>query len=324
MTEIHREALIPAEWSERRLDQAAAALWPEFSRSRIKQWITAGELLLDGQSAIPRARVVEGQTIRLDTRLTDVGPARPEAIPLTVVFEDGDLLVIDKPAGLVVHPGAGNASGTLQNALLNLDPDLGQLPRAGIIHRLDKDTTGLLLVARTLGAHSALVAALEQREIQRHYQAICQGPMVAGGLVDAAIARHPKDRVRMAVAAVGGRPARTHYRVAERFRAHTFLNVSLETGRTHQIRVHMAHIRHPLVGDRLYGGRSRLPTQPLPELVDALHNFPRQALHACRLELAHPLRGETITLESPLPPDLVALLAVLRADGKNASEAARR
>lgn len=324
MTQIQREAVIPVEWADRRLDQAAAGLWPEFSRSRIKQWIEAGQLLLDGAAAIPRAKVVAGQNIRLDARLTEVGPAVAEPIPLDVVFEDADLFVINKPAGLVVHPGAGNPTGTLQNALLNLDRDLAQLPRAGIIHRLDKDTTGLLLVARTLRAHSSLVAQLERREIKRSYKAICQGAVVAGGRVDAAIARHPRDRVRMAVANVGGRAACTHYRVAERFRAHTLLNVELETGRTHQIRVHMAHIRYPLVGDRLYGGRPRLPPQPMPALVDCLKAFPRQALHACALVLRHPGRDESITVEVPLPADMLALLVALRDDTRSASRPGER
>src|SRR5690606_25344 len=207
-----------------------------------------------------------------------------------VVHEDEALLVIDKPAGLVVHPGAGNPSGTLQNALLHRYPELEVLPRAGLVHRLDKDTSGLLLVARTLTAHTALVAALERREIRRTYQAICQGVLTGGGSIDAPIARHRRERTKMAVAA-GGREARTHYRVVERFRAHTHCEIELETGRTHQIRVHMAHIRAPLLGDPVYGGRPRLPPAPSDELRIALQSFRRQALHASRLRLTHPLTG---------------------------------
>ncbi len=319
MTRIQREALIPEKWADRRLDQAAAALWPEFSRSRIKQWIECGALRLDGNPVIPRTRVNVGQALSLDAQLTEVGPAAPEAIPLNVVWEDSQLLVIDKPAGLVVHPGAGNPTGTLQNGLLYLDAGLAELPRAGIVHRLDKDTTGLLLVARTLAAHRALVEQLERRAIKRRYQAICQGVVVGGGTVNAALGRHPRDRLRMAVLSHGGREARTHYRVAERFRAHTLLRVELDTGRTHQIRVHMAHIRHPLVGDRLYGGRPKLPPAAAPELADQLRNFPRQALHAGEIALAHPSTGEPLHFMATLPEDMAGLLAALRADaGKEA------
>ncbi len=321
MTHIKREARIPAQWADRRLDQAAAGLWPEFSRSRIKQWIQMRSLLLDGCPVVPRTRVALGQVISLDARLLESGPALPEAIALSVVFEDEALLVIDKPAGLVVHPGAGNPSGTLVNALLHFDPALAELPRAGIVHRLDKDTSGLLLVSRSLAAHRFLVAALERREIRRSYQAICQGVVVGGGTVDAPLARHPKDRLRMAVAAVGGRAARTHYRVTERFRAHSWLSVALETGRTHQIRVHLAHIRHPLVGDRLYGGRPRLPSQAAPELVQILTAFPRQALHAWKLAFTHPVGGALITCEAPLPPDMSELLGALRDDTRRAAGA---
>ncbi len=239
----------------------------------------------------------------------------PEAIPLSIVHEDAALLVIDKPAGLVVHPGAGNPAGTLQNGLLAHDPGLAAIPRAGIVHRLDKETTGLLLVAKTLSAHQALVAALERREIRRTYEAMCQGVMTGGGEIDAPIGRHPRDRLRMAVVE-RGRRAVTHYRIIERFRAHTHVRVELETGRTHQIRVHMAHIRYPLVGDPLYGGRPRLPKSPSVALVAALREFKRQALHARRLELAHPLSNERLELESPLPADFRALVDILRADAR--------
>jgi 23S rRNA pseudouridine1911/1915/1917 synthase len=308
-----REALIPEDLAGQRFDQAAAALFEDFSRSRLKIWIESGELTLAGRPAAPKTRVGGGEAIRLDAEVEAVVPLAPEAIPLTVVYEDDDLLVIDKPAGLVVHPGAGNPAGTLQNGLLAHDPGLAAVPRAGIVHRLDKDTTGLLVVAKTLTAHQALVAALERREIRRTYEAICQGVMTGGGEVDAPIGRHPRERLRMAVV-TRGRRAVTRYRVIERFRAQTHVRVELETGRTHQIRVHMAHIRYPLVGDPLYGGRPRLPKSPLPELVAALQQFRRQALHARSLELAHPGTGELLKVAAPLPEDFQALLRVLAAD----------
>lgn len=308
-----RETLIPDDLAGQRFDQAAAVLFDEFSRSRLKIWIESGELTLAGHTAAPKTRVSGGEAIRLDAEVEAVVPVAPEAIPLTIVHEDEDLLVVDKPAGLVVHPGAGNPAGTLQNGLLAHDPALAAVPRAGIVHRLDKDTTGLLVVAKTLTAHQGLVAALERREIHRGYEAVCQGVMTGGGVVDAPIGRHPRERLRMAVIE-RGRRAVTHYRVIERFRAHTHVRVELETGRTHQIRVHMAHIRYPLVGDPLYGGRPRLPKSPSVALVAALREFKRQALHARRLELSHPVSGERLELESPLPHDMRALLEILRAD----------
>jgi 23S rRNA pseudouridine1911/1915/1917 synthase len=308
-----RESLIPDDLAGQRFDQAAAVLFDEFSRSRLKIWIESGELTLAGHTAAPKTRVSGGEAIRLDAEVEAVVPVEPEAIPLTIVHEDEDLLVVDKPAGLVVHPGAGNPAGTLQNGLLAHDPALAAVPRAGIVHRLDKDTTGLLVVAKTLTAHQGLVAALERREIHRGYEAVCQGVMTGGGEVDAPIGRHPRERLRMAVIE-RGRRAVTHYRVIERFRAHTHVRVELETGRTHQIRVHMAHIRYPLVGDPLYGGRPRLPKSPSVALVAALREFKRQALHARRLELSHPVSGERLELESPLPHDMRALVEILRAD----------
>jgi len=219
-----------------------------------------------------------------------------------------------------VHPGAGNPAGTLQNALLHHDAALAVIPRAGIVHRLDKDTSGLMVVARSLAAHNALVELLSERDIHRQYVAVVLGTLIAGGTVDAPIGRHPRDRVKQAVVeGSGGKPAVTHYRVRERYRAHTLVQCTLETGRTHQIRVHMAHIRHPLVGDTLYGGGLKLPKGATPELAAALRGFQRQALHAERLEFAHPTRGDTLRFEAPLPEDLAALVAVLRADAAQAS-----
>jgi 23S rRNA pseudouridine1911/1915/1917 synthase len=313
MSRIVRRLRVPDDLGGRRLDQAAASLLPEFSRSRLKSWIDAGVLTVAGQGAKPRMLLRGGEELVLDTELEAVVPVAPEAIPVNVVHDDPALLVIDKPAGLVVHPGAGNRSGTLQNALLSSYPELAVLPRAGLLHRLDKDTSGLLLVARTIESQTALGAALERRAIRRTYPALCQGVLTGGGTIDAPIGRHRRERTKMAVVE-GGRVARTHYRIVERFRAHTHLEVELETGRTHQIRVHMAHIRAPLLGDPAYGGRPRLPPGPSEELRLALQGFHRQALHASRLAFSHPVSGETQTFESPVPPDFESLLALLRAD----------
>jgi 23S rRNA pseudouridine1911/1915/1917 synthase len=317
MQRIERRLIVPETLAGRRLDQAAAELMPEFSRSRLKTWIDAGQLTVQGAPARPRMLLKGGEELALATELEAAVVAAPEAIPLAVVYRDSELLVVDKPAGLVVHPGAGNPSGTLQNALLALDPELAVLPRAGLVHRLDKDTSGLLLVARTLTAQKTLAAALERRQIHRTYRAVCNGVMTGGGRIEAPIARHPRERTKMAVVD-GGRPAVTRYRVVERFRAHTHCEVDLETGRTHQIRVHMAHIRAPLVGDPVYGGRPRLPPEPSQALQDALRSFRRQALHARRLALAHPATGEPLAFESPLPADFEALLQALRADAEGA------
>jgi len=276
-----------------RLDQALARELPQYSRERLKAWIEAGAVQLEGRRLRPRDRVAGGEAVRIEARLPPEGVVQAEALPLDVLFEDRSLLVINKPAGLVVHPGAGNARHTLQNALLGLDPKLALVPRAGLVHRLDKDTSGLLLVARTVEAHTALVAALAARAITREYLALCGGVMTAGGTIDEPIGRHRSVRTRMAVRA-DGRPAVTHYRVLERLPAHTLVRVTLETGRTHQIRVHLAHAGFPIVGDALYGGRRRLPPGASPELREALGSFPRQALHAARLKLAHPAGARSL------------------------------
>ena len=304
---------VPAELAGQRLDQALATLLPEHSRSRLKTWIEAGAVLVDGEPRRPRDKVLGGERIEIAATLPEEVAAVAQAMPLWVVHEDRHLFVIDKPAGLVVHPGAGNPDQTLQNALLALDPALVRLPRAGIVHRLDKDTSGLLVIARTPEAHTALVRMLEEREIHREYQAVCRGVMTAGGTVDAPIDRHPTDRVRMAVRQ-GGRESITHYRVIHRYRAHTHVRVQLETGRTHQIRVHLAHAGFPLVGDRVYGGRLTLPRGATEELRQALRDFPRQALHAARLEFDHPVGGKPVACAAPLPADMVALLDVLARD----------
>jgi len=312
-TRHRRELRLAPKSAGRRLDQALADALPEYSRSRLKRWIDDGLLLVDGRVLRPRDIVAGGERVVLDAPDEDAVAPAAEDIPLSIAWEDRDVLVVDKPAGLVVHPGAGNAAGTLQNALLAHDPKLSKLPRAGIVHRLDKDTSGLLIVARNEPARTTLAAALAERGIHREYQAVCVGVMTAGGKVDAPIDRHPVDRVRMAVRS-SGREAVTHYRVIERYRRHTWVRVTLETGRTHQIRLHLSHAGYPLVGDPVYGRRLALPRGATPELVAALQGFRRQALHAAKIGFPHPRTGRAVEVESKLPADLRALLASLKRD----------
>ena len=306
---------IPEHLDGQRLDQALAELAPDYSRRRLQQWIRDGQVTLESRLPKVRERVHGGDTVRIDAEITAEIANAPEAIPLDLIHEDEQLLVINKPPGLVVHPAAGNPDGTLLNALLHHDPGLAALPRAGIVHRLDKDTSGLMVVARTLSAHNKLVEALQARRIRREYLAVVNGVLTAGGLIDAPIGRHPVDRKRMAVVA-GGRTALTHYRVVARFRAHTLVRVRLETGRTHQIRVHLAHLHSPVLGDPVYGGRLRLPRGAGDVLKNVLHDFRRQALHAQLLELVHPASGEQMAWQAPLPPDMELLVATLRADAR--------
>ena len=308
-----RESRIPAELSGQRLDQALAQLFPEYSRSRLSQWIKEGRVRVDDAAARPRDPVMGGQKVQLQIPEEPLSDLAPEALPLEIVHEDAALIVVNKPAGLVVHPGAGNHSGTLQNALLHHAPELAQVPRAGLVHRIDKDTSGLLVVARTLEAHTTLVAALQAREFERGYLAVAMGVMTGGGTVDAPIKRHPTDRVRMSVRE-GGRESVTHYRVLKRFRAHTYISVELETGRTHQIRVHLAHIKYPLVGDQVYGRRLGPPRNASPKLQETLRSFHRQALHAAKLGLTHPVTSEALHWEVPPPADFLQLLAALEED----------
>jgi len=308
---ISLSAAAPAALAGQRLDQAAAELFPDFSRARLQRWIRSGELTVDDRVVKPTYRLLGGEQLRLGAAIEVDDAVGPQAIPLDIVHADDDLIVLDKPAGLVVHPAAGNPDGTLQNALLHFDPGLAALPRAGIVHRLDKDTSGVMVVARSLRAHTSLVQQLQSRAMSREYLALVLGDLVAGGTVDAPIGRHPRDRKRMAVVA-GGRPAVSHYRVLRRFGAVTWVEVALETGRTHQIRVHMRHIGHPLAGDPAYGRKPR--RKGLDEAsLEALRAFPRQALHAAVLRLRHPADGEPCTYRAPLPDDLRRLLAVLEA-----------
>lgn len=323
MTQIgHRFAVVPDSAAGRRLDQVLAELFPEHSRSRLAGWIKSGDVLLDGARVRPRDAVHGGERIEVAAVDSVQTLAEAEDIPLHILHEDAHLLVLDKPAGLVVHPGAGNPGGTLLNALLHHDPALERLPRAGIVHRLDKDTSGVMVVARTLEAHTALVAQLSARDVHRQYLAVVVGALVSGGTVDAPIDRHPRDRLKMGVRE-DGKPAVTHYRLRERFRAHTALECRLETGRTHQIRVHMAHLKYPIVGDPLYGGSLRLPKGASDALVAALRGFRRQALHAQVLEFEHPVGGAPLRCEAPLPDDLLGLLAALREDAAIHAEAER-
>jgi 23S rRNA pseudouridine1911/1915/1917 synthase len=313
------ELTIPPELAGFRLDSALARLLPAHSRTRIKGWIEGGAVLVGRQRLRPRDIVAAGAHIRV--RITPDAPqtqVQPEAIALRLAYEDADVLVIDKPAGLVVHPGAGNPSHTLQNALLGFDPSLSRLPRAGLIHRLDKDTSGLLVVARTAEAQTSLSRQLLARTMSREYLAVCVGVMTGGGTIDAPIGRNRSDRLRMAVRE-SGRPAVTHYRVLERYRAHTYLSVQLQTGRTHQIRLHMSHLKYPIVGDPVYGGRFAQPRGAAPELVDSLRAFKRQALHAATLGLDHPRTGKRWVWNSPVPEDFKQLLLALRADATTAA-----
>ncbi len=295
---------IPRAQAGQRLDRALAELFPEYSRTRLQDWLKAGHLQVDGMSPAPRTRVAGGESVLLDASIAT-------ALDPTL---DAAAEVVDKPAGLVVHPAAGHRGGTLQNGLLHYDPNLAAVPRAGIVHRLDKDTTGLMVIARSLAAHNRLVTQLHERAITREYQAIVAGVPVAGGTVDAPIGRHPRDRQRQAVLRSGGKSAVTHYRVERKYRAHAHVRCRLESGRTHQIRVHLAHAGLPIIGDPMYGGRPRWPKKPAPALRRALEGMRRQALHAGRLELAHPADGRWVGWDAPVPDDFQAVLDGLAAD----------
>lgn len=311
--EIQHQLEIPLQAQHQRLDQILAELLPQYSRSRLQGWIKDGRVLINGSLCKPKQKLMGGERLEVNVPQQAVSEDQPEAMALNIVYEDEALIIINKPAGLVVHPAVGHASGTLVNGLLHHHAALQQLPRAGIVHRLDKDTTGLMVVAKTLEAHHWLVDQLQQRLIKREYVAVCEGLITAGRTIEQPIGRHPNDRLKMAVQK-NGREAVTHFRVAERFRQHTLIDVQLETGRTHQIRVHLAWLKHALVGDPVYGGRLKVPVAASEELQNVLRHFKRQALHARRLSLTHPLSQEWLEFEADIPADLAGLCEALRAD----------
>lgn len=318
---IKRTAEVSAQTHGLRFDQAAAQLFPEFSRGRLQQWIKSGDLTVDGQPGKTKQKLQSGSQLVLDAEFEIETPWQPENIPLNIVFEDEYLLVLDKPAACTVHPAPGLNSGTLANAVLAHCPANAELPRCGIVHRLDKDTTGLLVVAKSLSAHASLVEQLQARTVSRVYRAIVCGKLISGGTVDQPVGRHASVRIKMAVyktsvASSTAKPAITHFRIEERFSQHTELRINLETGRTHQIRVHMAHIRHPLVGDPVYNSRYRRSAQISDSLDESLRRFPRQALHATALSFIHPYTGEESSFSADLPADYKALLAELKAEEK--------
>ena len=309
------EARVPIQCHGMRLDQVAAELFPEYSRSRLATWIKEGRLTVDGRTVKPRDKATASAQLTLMVADEPVIDWQPQSLPLKVIFEDEHILVVNKPAGVVVHPAAGHADGTLANALLAHAPELGALPRGGIVHRLDKETSGIMFVARSSLAHKSLVAQLSERTVSRTYCAVCTGALTGGGKIDAPIDRHPTARTKMAVVA-DGKPAVTHFRIAHRFKHYTQLQVNLETGRTHQIRVHMAHRKWPLIGDPVYGGRQRVPAGASDLLMSTLRSFPRQALHAQALEFEHPASGDWMEFETELPDDLVNLLEILDSEDR--------
>ena len=298
----------------KRLDVVLADIFPEYSRSRLKIWIEQGQVLVNGHAAKPKLKMSGDEELQLSVQsIESEENCMAEDIPLNIVYQDDSIIVINKPADFVVHPAAGHYSGTMQNALLHHDVSLAEIPRAGIVHRLDKDTTGLMVVARNLSSHKYLVDQIQKHEVIREYQAVVYGVMTGGGMVDQPIGRHPRDRIKMAVRE-NGREAVTHYRLLRRFREHSHIKVQLETGRTHQIRVHMSHLHHPIVGDPVYAGRHRVPAGAQQELLDYLQAFRRQALHAWRLSFVHPESAEEVTFEAPLPDDMLQLISLLQAD----------
>jgi len=305
---------IPLEYASQRLDAVLVKMFPDYSRSRLQQWIKAERVWLDGKLPRARDKVIGGEQLELHIE-HDICDEQVIAqdIALDIVYEDDDILVINKPVGMVVHPGAGHMDGTLQNGLLFHDEKLHEVPRSGIVHRLDKDTSGLLVVAKNLKAHKQLVEQLQARTVHREYIAIVFGVLTSGRTIDIGIGRHGRDRKRMAVKAEG-KQAITHFRVLDRYRGHSRIKVNLETGRTHQIRVHMAYVKHPLVGDQTYGGRLQLPAGCGDELKEMLRSFNRQALHARKLGLIHPVTGKPMEWKAPLPDDMKQLIAVLEAD----------
>ena len=294
----------------KRLDLALAAIFTDYSRSRIQQWIKGRRVTINNKVWPSKHKLAGGEQVEIIPTFPIDERFIPQPIALSIVFQDEHIIVINKPAGLVVHPGAGNHDGTLVNALLHYDETLNSIPRAGVIHRLDKDTTGLLVIARTVVTHKRLVEQMKRREIHRGYDAIVDGVLTGGGSVDAPIARHPSKRTMMTVRD-GGKPAITHYRVKRRFKSHTLIGLTLNTGRTHQIRVHLAHIGYPIVGDSTYAGRLKIPSGACPTTVETLRTFKRQALHAARLSFYHPITNQPLDFSAPLPGDFQILLDIL-------------
>ncbi|MDB2590477.1 23S rRNA pseudouridine(1911/1915/1917) synthase RluD [Candidatus Thioglobus sp.] len=304
--------VIPDRLIGQRIDSALATMLPDYSRSKITSWVRSGRALVNDKAFKAKEKVLGGEVVALSIIQEKSNAWLGEDIPIDVVYEDDDIIVLNKPVGLVTHPGAGNWTGTLANALLHYEPALATLDRAGIVHRLDKNTSGLMVVARSELAQKNLVEQLQTHAVSREYSAIVYGHMISGGSVDAPIGRDPKDRIRQAVVEEGeGKQAVTHYRVIDRFKHHTHVKCILETGRTHQIRVHMSHIEHPLIADPMYGGKIRFPKKAEEELKDVLKGFNRQALHAKKLTLMHPISGEEMSWKAPLPKDLDDLLKAL-------------
>ena len=306
-----REITVPLDLEGERLDVVAAILFPEFSRNRLQYWIKQGALRFEGEVMRSRDKVCSGGLIVLEEQLDEKIDWIAQEIDIDIIMEDDSIIVVNKPAGMVVHPAAGHKDGTLVNALLNHFPQLSKIPRAGIVHRLDQDTTGLLVVAKTLVAHNSLVSQIQERAMERQYCAVCVGVMTGGGTVNQPIGRHPRYRKKMAVAPERGKTAITHYRIARRFKHFSQINVQLETGRTHQIRVHMDHIRHPLVGDVMYGGKNKFIAGTSKKLIKEVNLFNRQALHAQTLSFRHPDTAQIVSFEAPIPSDLSNLLALL-------------
>ena len=307
---LQLEAVITDELSGKRLDQALAIIFSEHSRSRLQHWIKSGTVLVNDRVLRQRDQVHSGDRISINAELPIDASCDAEEIPLTIIYEDEELIILNKPAGMVVHPGAGNREHTLLNALLHYDPDLNRLPRAGIVQRLDKDTTGIMVVARTAESHTYLVRQLKSRKIKREYMALITGVMTAGGKIDQPIGRHPVHRTRMAVVEKG-KPAITHYRIIKKYPAHTLIRVQLETGRTHQIRVHMAYIHYPIAGDPVYGRPGNSPRGTSDIICKAVMALRRQSLHACSLGLTHRVTGESCSWEAPLADDFQSLLQLL-------------
>ncbi len=307
---IQQSFQIEKKMAGNRLDQALHQLLPDYSRSKIQQWIQQGFVCINDAPCKPRQKVFGGDQVHLDVPQQVVISDPPQAVEFGILHQDQDIIVVNKPADLVVHPAAGHRDGTLVNGLLLQDPRLEQLPRAGIVHRLDKDTTGVMVVARNLSAHCWLVEQLQERLVKREYIAITQGVVTAGRSIETGIARHPQNRKKMAVQTTG-KPALTHFQVVRKFAHYSLVRLQLETGRTHQIRVHMAHINYPLLGDPVYGGRVRIPAGVGAPLIDLLRDFRRQALHAERLSFIHPRSREMVSFAAPLPQDFQQLLDAL-------------